>query len=57
MNTSKPTGGENPPTKEPSTSKTQAQQESPHKQMKGNPRVSRNRDQRDCTTEFHRTPP
>ena len=34
MNTSKPTGGENPPKKEPPTGKTQVQQENPHKQEK-----------------------
>ena len=31
VNTSKPAGGENPPTNKPTTDKTQVQQESPHK--------------------------
>ena len=39
MNTSKPAGEENPPTKEPPTGKTQVQHESPHKGKKGNPRA------------------
>ena len=35
VNTSKPAGGDSPPTKEPPMGKTQVQQESPHKQKKG----------------------
>ena len=34
VHTNKPTGGENPPKKEPPTGKTQVQQENPHKQEK-----------------------
>ena len=55
VNISIPTGGENTPTKEPPTGKTQEQQESPHKQ-KSNPRTSRQGDQKDHNTESHRTP-
>ena len=56
MNTSKPTGGENTPTEEPQTGKPQVKQESPQKWNKGQTRSSRQGDQRDHTTEFHRTP-
>ena len=56
MHTKKHTGGENLPTKEPPTGETEVQQETLHKGRKGNPRVSRQGDQRDFTTESHRTP-
>ena len=55
VNTNKPIGGENLPTKEPPRGKTQVQQESPHKWKKRQPQ-SIQRDQRNHTIESHRNP-
>ena len=55
MNTSKPTGGENPPTKEPQV-KPKYNKMVHTNRRKINPRASRLGDQRDHTTETHRTP-
>ena len=56
MYTSKPAGGENPPTKEPTTGKTQVQQESTCKQEKWQLQTIQKRRSKRPPAESHRTP-
>ena len=56
MTTSKPTKGKNPPKKEPPMVKPKYNKRANPSGRKGNPRASRKGDQRDHTTESHRTP-
>ena len=56
VNTSKPAGGENPPTKEPKQVKTGYNERAHTNRRKGKPKASRQGDQKDHNTESHRIP-